>query len=130
MTQEETLEYNKMCAKFLGWKETSEEFKIAWVGCKTKERLEKINKDCIPILEKDGDIRFPDFSGFTEDWNWIMEVIEKIYSLSIYYDKYKPLNSSQFTNGGIELTTNKEAVVEAINQFLIWYNYHDFFYLN
>ena len=143
MTQQEILEYNKRCALFLGWKETSEQFKIDWLGCKTKERLDKIDKEAniyIPILEKDGDVIFPDFSviNFHSDWNWIMEVVEAIHKLDYLsanvmicqsrckitprmagdHSVYADVNL--YFEKGIE--GQKEAVVQAINQFLIWYN--------
>jgi hypothetical protein len=128
MSQEEYLEFNIRCAKFLGWKETTEEFKIDWVGCKTIERLKIINPTYIPILEKDGDVLFPDFSvmDFTKDWNWIMEVVEAIEKIKevrdvvisstgcIIFHKEKPFSS--------HVEDKKEAVVQAINQVLIWYN--------
>lgn len=145
MTQEEILDYNKRCALFLGWKETSEEFQIEWIGCKTKERLDKINKQYIPILEKDGNVLFPDFSvmDFTEDWNCIMKVVHEIvvqgfrkYSydheehtrcvftdMAIIYQKHDFGGGNIVADSG-KCTTEKEAVVQAINQFLIWYKHN------
>lgn len=132
MTQEEILDYNKRCALFLGWKETSEQFKIDWVGCKTKERLDKIDKEAniyIPILEKDGDVIFPDFSviNFHSDWNWIMEVVEAIEQLENVRVKMLQnscdifvIDKDKFIT--VTKTSKQEAVVQAINQFLIWYN--------
>ena len=116
MTQEEILDYNRRCAEIVGLK------RGWWIS--QEKPLTDDKKQWWDINGKtflgtkvyyDKDLKFH------SDWNWIMEVVEKIYSLNIYYDKYKPFNSSQFTNGEIELTTNKEAVVEAINQFLIWH---------
>ena len=130
MTQEETIDYNKRCAKFLGWKETSEQFKIDWVGCKTKERFDKINKDYIPILEKDGNVIFPDFTvmDFSRDWNWIMEVVEAIekidYKFQLGWNITALISLVSKTPAKIaliETENRKEAVVQAINQFLIWY---------
>lgn len=132
MTQEEILDYNKRCALFLGWKETSEQFKIDWLGCKTKERLDKIDKEAniyIPILEKDGDVIFPDFSviNFHSDWNWIMEVVEAIEQLENVRVKMLQnscdifvIDKDKFIT--VTKTSKQEAVVQAINQFLIWYN--------
>ncbi len=125
MTQEEILEYNKRCGEFLGWKETSEQFKIDWVGCKTKERLNKINKDYIPILEKDGNLIFPDFAvmNFSRDWNLIMEVCIAIKNIQ------NPREHSDTTCSTLKReiqshlgSANKKAAIQAINQFLIWYN--------
>ena len=131
MKQEEILEYNKRCAEFLGWKETTEQFKIDWVGCKTKERLDRLNKQYIPILEKNGDVLFPDFSviNFHSDWNWIMEVVEAIENRGIVVLIGKNTCVIEQTYGkttielpSIKKNSKKEAVVEAINQFLNWYN--------
>ena len=137
MTQKEILQYNKMCAEFLGWKETTEQFKIDWVGCKTKERLDRLNKQYIPILEKNGDVLFPDFSmiNFHSDWNWIMEVVEGIEKLNMEVSiideecciidtekaekEENPFMIEPVSFG--EGESKKEAVVEAINHFLIWY---------
>jgi hypothetical protein len=142
MKEQEILEYNKRCAELLGWKETTEQFKIDWIGCKTKERLDRLNKLYIPILEKEGDVLFSDFSvmDFTKDWNWIMEVVEAIKklpfnfyinpcgcSIKIWEDSLtKEWINAKFKDihvwGGIGFKTNlKEAVVKAINQFLIWH---------
>lgn len=134
MTKEEILDYNKRCAEFLGWKETSEQFKIDWCGCKTKERLDKINKDYIPILEKDGNVIFPDFTvmDFSRDWNWIMQVVEAIEKLGYYTNILSAENNSMKHTMHINkvheeekytlfVDSKKETVVQAINQFLIWY---------
>lgn len=115
MEIQEILEYNKMCAEFLEYEfdELSETYETPHLKLVEPHAFGDEQFSCkLKIYELD----------FHSDWNWIMEVVEKIYSLNIYYDKYKPFNSSQFTNGEVELTTNKEAVVEAINKFLIWYN--------
>ena len=137
MIQEEILEYNKRCAEFLGWKETTEQFKIDWVGCKTKERLDRLNKQYIPILEKNGDVLFPDFSviNFHSDWNWIMEVVEAIEKLNMEVSiideecciidtekaekEENPFMIEPVSFG--EGESKKESVIKAINQFLIWY---------
>ncbi len=127
MTQE-ILEYNKRCAKFIGWKETSEQFKMDWVGCKTKERLERLDKQYIPILEKNGDVIFPGFEviDFVNDWNWIMKVVEEIEKLqSTQVDilgKYCRISSKGIDFQCSSKEDKKESVVKAINQFLIWYN--------
>lgn len=119
MTQEEILEYNKRCAEFLGFNyyNGSDYWTTKlWGGGGFSSRL---------LL-------------FHSDWNWIMEVVEKIQSLdrlggivlikqgrckitsrmagdhSVYADV-----SHYFLKG---MKGQKEAVVQAINQFLIWYN--------
>jgi hypothetical protein len=139
MKQEEILEYNKRCAEFLGWKETTEQFKIDWVGCKTKERLDRLNKQYIPILEKNGDVLFPDFSviNFHSDWNWIMNIVTAIREKGWRFDiqHHSSVTSSEigvtiwrkFPGGGDEEVVelyhedDKTVHVQSINQFLIWY---------
>jgi hypothetical protein len=130
MTAKEILEYNILCAEFLGWKKTTEQFKINWVGCQTKERLERLNEEYIPILEKNGNVIFSDFSviDFYSDWNRIMEVYTKINNSKItapmngipdsimpYIEKRRPIVKAI-------VDSKKESVIQAINQFLIWYN--------
>jgi hypothetical protein len=138
MTQE-NLEFNKRCALFLGWKETTDEFKINWVGCQTKERLERLSEDYIPILEKNGDVIFPDFSicDFSNDWKLIMDIVIAIENLEVrdsrYASNYSVViheNSCYIETTGyvsytvvkeITCTSKKEAVVKAISQFLDLY---------
>jgi len=59
---------------------------------------------------------------FHSDWNWLIQVVEKIESLDIYYNKYIDYNSSMFTNGKIELSTNIDHVYNACVSFIKWYN--------
>jgi hypothetical protein len=135
MNEQEIFDYNKRCALFLGWKETTDEFKINWLGCKTKERLDRTKKEYIPILEKDGDVLFQEFTGrdFYNDWHWIHEVIdaiedirftnsgESIYSMTIC-DKVCSINAVNKEILWVRGRTKKIAAIEAINRFLILYN--------
>ena len=59
---------------------------------------------------------------FHNDWNWLMLVAEKIYALDIYYNEYIDYNSSMFTSGKIELSTNIKHVYNACIEFVEWYN--------
>jgi hypothetical protein len=59
---------------------------------------------------------------YDTDWNWLMDVVQKIESLDIYYDKYIDYNSSMFTSGKIELSTNIDNVYKACVSFVQWYN--------
>ena len=128
MTQEEILEYNKMCAEFLGIK-LEDTYPINW-----KEFKHLFNS-------------FEKSLKFHSDWNWIMEVVEAIEKLGhnftvtcneVYIDS-NILSSRNVINGGVmnshdekyfptiiqvteEFFSKKQAVVQAINQFLIWYN--------
>jgi hypothetical protein len=91
MTQEEILQYNKRCVEFLNLHRDEEVV------------IYNMHSYCYDLLK------------FDSDWNWIMEVVRAI---AMYYtDKEVPqvhlLNQPIFTP--------KEAVVQAINQFLIWF---------
>ena len=111
MTQEEILEYNKRCAEFLG-KETK-----VYSDTPTLTHYRFNNS---MLLTKD--------MKFHSDWNWIMEVVEAIekidrkdehglFRLIRYGSSCNWNNLPPSINGN----TPKQAVVEAINQFLIWY---------
>jgi hypothetical protein len=124
MTQEEILEYNKRCAKFLGYINTTPTDKDFDIYHNEKGMIigNKIHTMIEPMSAK-----------FHSDWNWIMEVIKSIQKIIIKNDEefciefYQglPNKSKTFVSIG-ELGTEsedpKEAVVQAINQFLIWYN--------
>ena len=67
---------------------------------------------------------------YHSDWNWIMEVVETIEKLGLttsltnnYFHIMKVENNVGTTVGSskINSATKKEAVVQAIDQFLIWY---------
>lgn len=130
MKEKEVFEFNKKCALFLGWKETTDDFKINWVGCQNKERLSKINPLNIPILEKDGNLLFPDFTeDFTEDWNLIMSVIDKIESMDAGegYGNFRLVMYSNSCNWNDRPPTifgdsKKDAVIKIIDRFLSWLN--------
>ena len=69
-----------------------------------------------------------DYCEFHSDWNWIHLVIEKINNTRITVkmngikDSITPyINARRPIIKGL-LDNKKEAVVQAINQFLIWYN--------
>ncbi len=130
MTPEKILEFNKLCCLFLNWKfnpTTSIHFpKGTWID------LNGIGHCAEKGLK------------FHSDWNWIMEVVEAIeinfpiHTLQWEYDdreefakdgRYKAYwftlhPKDEICSGLTDLRnkSRKEAVVQAINQFLIWYN--------
>ena len=115
MTQEEILDYNKLCAEFLN-----------------------LHRDEEVAIYKFTAYPY-DFLKFHSDWNWIMEVVEAIEKLKFRFEialnevnlyciseekrfSYA-INYHDCENYGEEMhLTKKGAVVQAINQFLIWYN--------
>mgnify|MGYP000858116377 CR=1 len=108
MNNQEILEYNKRCAEFLGWKIV--DGIITWIP-EENEFQHEVGYSAKGFLK------------FHSDWNWIMEIVEAI-------------NKTQNSKQGGDTTHStlkrevqallgkaaKEAVVQAINQFLIWYN--------
>ena len=125
MTEKEILEYNKRCAEFLG-KETkvyTDTPTLTWY---------RFNNGM--LLTKD--------MKFHSDWNWIHEIKEAIVKLGYFFisnpfidDETNELSGEHFCvvtykSNNIKSPyfidvvgchSEKEAVVEAINQFLIWH---------
>lgn len=120
MTQEEILEYNKLCAEFLGWKNLNDD-----------SFPEYIDVNCDFFKLKD--------LKFHSDWNWIHEVLKKITTIQYHWElinfhgtfeekncmkceifSLRPYESNN--EFSYKSSDEKEAVIQAINQFLIWYN--------
>ena len=112
MTQEEILDYNKLCAEFLGWEYAKD--RDIWN----------------PNMHHDYSFTYSINLKFHSDWNWIFEVVEAIEKLGYYtknecirninYFNIYELENNEATFYGTD-NSKKEAVVEAINQFLIWH---------
>ena len=122
MTQEEILDYNRRCALFIGGKQAKDTLPFV------KERLNE-NDYWLPIFG----IKSLNQMKFHSDWNWIMEVVEAIEDLdivasfqieqpTIYIWKSSEESTFEYIEVNIFTMSKKEAVVQAINQFLIWYN--------
>jgi hypothetical protein len=145
-------EYNKLCAEFMGWEYfTKSKSADTWPdGCPTgdyttfdiwiKNPTEKYREIlCHNGWEYLGDKYndeisqsdlFEDYKyslKYDTDWNWIMEVVEKIERLG-YTDVFDIDKTHVFIRYGNHLifkpitTTKKEAVIQAIWEFLNWYN--------
>lgn len=129
MTQEELLEFNKLCAEFLGAKNLG---KLGYSNLESYEhdlfiRTEWSNKYQDNI---ETDVMVLSSMSFHSDWNWIFEVVEAIEKLGYYtknecirninYFNIYELENNEATFYGTD-NSKKEAVVEAINQFLIWH---------
>ena len=114
MNKQEIENYNRLCAEFLGWK--------------------NLNDDSFPeYVNPLGDFYQLKELKFHSDWNWIMAVVEAIEELDIIASFqieqptiyiWKSSETSTFEGISIDIFTmsKKEAVVQAINKFLIWYN--------
>ena len=104
MTQE-IKNYNRLCAVFLGWK------------------YNKNSDDYQPTDFRFGSAKWLSDMQFHSDWNWIHEIIQKIKNTT----NPKEHSDTTFSTLRKKIQTHlgrsdKEAVVQAINQFLIWYN--------
>lgn len=62
------------------------------------------------------------YSKYHSDWNWLMEVVDKIYEMNLYYDRYIDYNSSMISDGKINLGTRINRVYEQVVEFIKWYN--------
>ena len=147
MTQEEILQYNKMCADFLGLKKKvhNEKEKEWYLTCypTLPEHREAYNLPLnFPSKYEHPNVIFSFYDNpknvpvqnervcvaklkFHSDWNWIMEVVEAIEK--IYHIQGVEINGNcclikTYTFHKHRSETKKEAVVQAINKFLIWYN--------
>lgn len=134
MTQQEILEYNERCLKILpfNYKNQSK----YWVIYKYDDNS---------FFGKNRRYLAVNNLKFHSDWNWIMEVVEKIKyiednqekffgdehylihfeidllnGVDLFIDKKRIFSQSAFGEGQL-----KEAVVQAINQFLKFYNYNN-----
>jgi len=143
MTQEEILEYNKRCALFLGYtyypfvKEGK--YPSGLPGWQLPKANFKLPETYLGRTHRD--------LKFHSDWNWIMEVVEAIEKLGYQFDitgnevgvNSNIMSMENISTGGTmnsynrsyyptiisvceEEYSKKGAVVQAINQFLIWYN--------
>jgi len=97
MTQQETLEYNKRCMKILEM-----EYEIHSNTYRYKDLI-------TTTLQ------------FHSDWNWIHEIVEAIEKLGYTVAIWDNVCVIPHLKKCIS-ETKKEAVIHAINQFLIWYN--------
>jgi len=114
LTAEEIQEYNKRCAEFIGFFDEETDrfiFDIKLFNFQSYSFSEKHHKNQL---------------CFDVGWNWIMEVIKKIESLTVNTRISIESHSCKLTQdnySNIEIgLTKKEAVIQAINQFLIFYN--------
>ncbi len=146
MTKEETLEYNKRCAEFRGWEYIDKDLHPQayenygwWVKGTYTNNIDARNNSNWKGFDND--------LKFHSDWNLIMEVEEAIENLdfvfkttssktiskkwmlhkvvitkndvdSLFYNKHIVDYSSNHSDN----ESKKEAVVQAIHKFLIWYN--------
>ena len=140
MNKEEILEYNKRCAEFLGKIKKGHEFSLNPIY----EFNKKLNSPDDTWATTAYSV---DYMKFHLDWNWIMEVVNAIEKLGYQFDitgnevgvNSNIMSMENIPTGGTMNSYNrsyyptiisiceedyskKEAVVEAINSFLKFYN--------
>ena len=104
---------NKLIAEFMGFElqnNPNERWFNQWF---TKETLNKPYNSRIEILH------------FDTDWNWLMEVVEKVESLGVIVEiRENVCYISPFPNNYIcELKDTKlQATYKAVVEFIKWYN--------
>ena len=114
MKQFDIKEYNKMCAEFLGYVNLTPDdpdFDFYEHPTEPVKLGEHIRKTLEPMSML-----------FHTDWNWIMEVVEKINSTYVFNDLPDTtlLDIREEMRAYLGLS-NKEAVVNSIWEFLNWY---------
>lgn len=113
MNQEWIEQYNKRCAEFLGWKNKGMINLELWVSTEYQYGITT------------NELKFH------SHWNCIMEIVEIIEELDVVASFtieqptiyiWKSSEESNFKDIEIDINTSskKEAVVKAIDQFLIW----------
>lgn len=118
MTREEILEYNKLCAEFLGYKYFP--YPNVNSGWRKEQGHLKLSEYYLARTTKD--------LKFYSDWNWIMRMVDSIETKG--YDVflnglYCRITDSGLTNFEIEsdrVKNKKQAVIQAIYEFLKYYN--------
>ena len=63
-----------------------------------------------------------EYLQYNTSFDWLIEVVEKIYQTELYYNKYIDFNASMFTDGKIELSTKIDLVYNQCVEFIKWYN--------
>jgi hypothetical protein len=114
-------EYNKICAEFLGWKEdfAHESDKYGYI--------QTIDGHITPFINLGGHesnrsmyIHSISQLKFDLDWNWIMEVVNKIKPI-VSMSKTRPLKDYNTDLRYALISAKKEVIVQAIWEFLNWH---------
>ena len=81
MTQQEILEYNKRCAEFLTIKEELKNELSAYPLQEYSSLCSSANSAFISDKEDNPSNTVWDYCKFHSDWNWIMEIYNKLMRL-------------------------------------------------
>jgi len=131
MIQKEILEYNKRCAEFLGANIQDDSERIYIDKMKDDDMMFHNMSVNLGTYEWNGTTNIHyipfDMLEFHSDWNSIMEVVEAIEKLGFNFNIFhedcliKKDRKYVIVTNATKIKSKKEAVVQAINQFLIWY---------
>ena len=117
-----TLQTKILFAKFLGYEETSLEYKLKFTGCKNIEQLNKLDENVIPILVKDShEPLFLNYFDVFINWNIIMNVVIKINELDITKLNKHLGQLKMNVNGSLYGVKSKNDVYKSCVEFLIEY---------
>jgi len=145
MTQEQILEYNKLCAEFLGWELYKAKYAYHTVygsfdewdeptEVYVKNPTEEFKKHLILSNPEEvglswdfklfDDYYYVSTLKFHSDWNWIMEVVQKCL---IGEAEHNPEISNVTIKNIYEslCNTNIEDVLESCVKYIKWYNNHE-----
>jgi len=115
-------EYNKLCAEFMGYKLVTPEMRKhpeEWISSYWENP--DFNGSSKGVLCSENGLQY------NTNWNWIMEVVEKIeqagFDVNIFQHDATIKKSGEFIviTHASKVKTKKEAVIQAIWEFLNWY---------
>ena len=95
-----TTENNKIIAEFMGYKKNTPS-KDFFQHPTEKNRYDRI-----------------EFLSYDSDWNWLMEVVEKIYNTKAPYELHKNIEDAFI----YKVENRIESVYNACVEFIKWYN--------
>lgn len=140
------IQLNLKCAKFLEWKPAfaHEADRYGYIQTVDGFSTPFYNNSDPQLVESNQDLTIHSISElkFHSDWNWIMEVIEKIESLGYATSLSHNYVISNYGNDCFKIDTKsnaisayddkpiqfsltkgkKEATIESIDRFIDWYN--------
>lgn len=125
-------EFNIRCAKFLNISDTNSKYNFLFIYA---------NTSFFADFDKTPDKDVWDYLLFDSDWNWLTDVVNEIttqgfrkysythedHSRCVFTDLAILHQNHDFGGGNIisdsgDCISEKDAIIKAINQFLIWYN--------
>lgn len=107
MSEQEIIEGNKLIAEFMGYKEH--------------------NHASYKTYEKDGKHTYEVTLQYYTKWEWLMPVVQKIYSLTIhpnddYYHALSHYKHNNYNLFDLPITADLRTVYKYVIEFIKWYN--------